>query len=90
MLNARPQACRGEPAAAVHEIFCPWVLAKSRLSKMLVCVTLGFDANSDGSLSPTGITKQDVEEVMKSQEPAQIAQCSRRPLFACRRFSTAR
>jgi hypothetical protein len=27
------------------------------------------------SPSPTGATRQDVEEVMKSQEPAQIAQC---------------
>ena len=55
MLNARPQACRGEPAPAMHEVFCPWVLAKSLFLKMLVCVTLGFDADSDGSLSPTGI-----------------------------------
>ena len=23
MLEARPQACRGEPAAAMHEIFLP-------------------------------------------------------------------
>ncbi len=56
MLNARPQACRGEPAAAMHETFCSWVLAKPLYSKVFVCVTLGFDANPDGSLSPTGIT----------------------------------
>ena len=33
MLEARPQACRGEPAAAMHEILCPWVLVKSLFRK---------------------------------------------------------